>query len=67
MGVIKARSVDQLPGLADGDLRGRRGFELALTLSRTCARMRPRPFPPGVHRSRSRDEAARLRATWERD
>ena len=66
MPVTKARSVQELPALADGELRGRRGLELAVSLSRTCARLRPRRVPPGVHKSRSREAAARLRASWER-
>lgn len=40
-------------------------LRLACDLSALAVRLRPKRFPPGVHKHRSTDDARRVRATWE--
>jgi hypothetical protein len=40
-------------------------LRVAFGLSELATRLRPRRFPPGLHKYRSVEEAARRRARWE--
>ncbi len=66
MTVRKYRSVDDMPVAAWREPRDPRNLEIACELSLVALRLAPRRFPPGVHRSRSVDDAREQRDAWER-
>ena len=67
MPVHKFRSVaEMMPPRSFAPLDPR-NLKLACDLSEAATRLRPRRFPPGVHRHRSVEEANRLRLAWERE
>lgn len=66
MPVRKFRTVGDMPPAALEGPDGARGIELACRLSDLATKLRPRRFPPGVHRYASVEAASRAREAWER-
>jgi hypothetical protein len=67
MPVRKFRSVAEMPPAALREPRDPANIVLACQLSDLAARLRPRRFPPGVHRYRSVEAASLARERWERE
>jgi len=65
MPLRKYRSVEEMPPPAWREPLDPKNLRLAGDLSALAARLRPRRFPPGLHRYRSVTEAARRRDQWE--
>ena len=65
MPLRKYRSVEEMPAPAWREPLDPRNLRLAGELSTLAARLRPRRFPPGLHKYRSVEEAGRQRERWE--
>jgi hypothetical protein len=61
----KFHSVDEMPPAPWREPLDPRNLRLACDLSALATRLRPRRFPPGLHRYRSVEEATRCRERWE--
>jgi len=65
MPVRKYRCVSEMKGPLPGKPLEGRNLEQAFELMETAGRLSPVPYPPGVHRFRSLEEANRYRAAVE--
>jgi hypothetical protein len=65
MPLKKFRSVEEMEPAPWRDRLDPHNLRLACDLSALATRLRPRRFPPGLHKYRSVEEAGRHRAQWE--
>ena len=65
MPLRKYRSVEEMPTPPWREPLDPRNLRLACDLSALATRLRPRRFPPGLHKYGSVEEAARRRERWE--
>lgn len=65
MPVRKFRSVEAIPPPPPRTPLDPRNLRIACDLSALAVRLRPRRFPPGLHKYRTVEEASRLRERWE--
>jgi hypothetical protein len=63
----KYRSVEEMPAPRWREPLDPQNLRLAGDLSSLATRLRPRRFPPGLHKFRSVEEAGRQRERWERE
>jgi hypothetical protein len=67
MPVRKFRSIDEMPSPPPREPLDPDNLPIALELSTLALRLDPRRFPPGIHKYRSIQDAARVRAAWENE
>ena len=65
MPLRKYRSVEEMPAPAWREPLDPQNLRVAGDLSALATRLRPRRFPPGLHKYRSAADAARRRDQWE--